>query len=400
MQLSSEKRKDSRASVLMVDDNLKNLQVLGNILNNENYKLEYALNGNAALEWVEKKDFDLILLDVVMPEMGGFEFCSIFKSNEKNMNVPVIFLTAQTDVNSIIQGFNLGGVDYINKPFNKQELLARVSTHLELKKSRDIIQQNALELELKNKLINYSLIYSEKIQNAVLLNGNKSLDRFRESFIIFKPKEIISGDFYWSYINTDKIIIALMDCTGHGIPGALMSMLGITFLNEIVISESIDDPGEILNRLRERVINILGQKGIIAEVHDGMDGAIITINRNLNKLCFSGAFNSLYIIREGNLIIHKGDNMPIGHYQKMRKFTPQEFTILKDDLIYLFTDGYSDQFGGEKNKKFKIRSFRDLILSVHKKPINMQKEILEQHFKEWRGKQEQVDDVTVLGLRI
>ena len=150
MEIKSQKAKSIKGVILMVDDNPKNLQILGNLLNNEGYSVEFALHGQAALDWIKKKDFDLILLDVMMPELGGFEVCRILKADVKYKDIPVIFLTAQTDMNYIIQGFDLGAVDYVHKPFNKQELLSRVSIHLELKKSRDIIEQYARDLEFKN----------------------------------------------------------------------------------------------------------------------------------------------------------------------------------------------------------------------------------------------------------
>ncbi len=384
----------------MVDDNPKNLQVLGNLLNNEGYSIEFALDGKHALDWIKQKDFDMILLDVMMPEMNGFEVCRIFKVDIRHKNIPVIFLTANTDINYTIQGFDLGAVDYIHKPFNKQELLSRVSLHLELKKSRDIIEQYNKDLEVKNKLTTYSLKYAKKIQKAVLLSEYESLKVFQDYFLLFKPKDIISGDFYWSFEFPDKIIFAIMDCTGHGVPGALMTMLGITFLNETVISERISVPDQIFNRLREKIINTLGQKGIVKEVHDGMDGVIISINRNMKRLQFSGAFNSLYLIRNNNLSIMKGDRMPVGQFQLMKNFSLKQFDLSEGDTIYLFTDGYPDQFGGERDSKFKVHKFREMLLTIHKKPMPVQKELLNRHFKEWKGDSEQTDDVTVLGIRI
>jgi sigma-B regulation protein RsbU (phosphoserine phosphatase) len=389
-----------KANILIVDDNLKNLQVLGNILNIDLYNVEFAINGRAAIEWIQKKNFDLILLDVMMPEIDGFEVCEKIKSYDKNKNTPVIFLTAKTDLNSIIQGFDLGAVDYIIKPFNKRELLARVSTHLELKKSRDIIEDYAKDQEYKNKLITYSIKYAKNIQNAVMHSRDKILESFREYFLLFKPKDIISGDFYWSHAVNDNIIVAVIDCTGHGVPGALMSMLGVTFLNEIVNIDGIINPNMILNSLREKIINALGQKGISDEVHDGMDASIISINKKQNTLQFSGANNSLFLIRERELHIFKGNTMPVGYEDNMEDFTSCELTLSANDVIYLFSDGYSDQFGGEKGKKLKINSFKEILLDIHLKSMTEQNEILNQHFEQWKGDLEQVDDVTVLGIRI
>lgn len=349
----------------MVDDNPKNLQVLGNLLSNDGYSVEFALNGLDALDRIKKKVFDMILLDVMMPEMDGFEMCRILKADKKHKNIPVIFLSARTDMDYIIQGFDLGAVDYIYKPFNKQELLSRISTHFELKKSRDIIEQYAKDLEVKNKLITQSINYGKEIQSAVLLSGFEPLKEFREHFLLFKPKDIISGDFFWSYKIDDLIIIAMVDCTGHGVPGALMSMLGVAFLTETIVSEGITKTDVILNKLSYKIINALSQKGIIGEVHDGMDVTIISINLKYKTLEFSGAFNSVFLIHDDNLILLKGDRRSVGYAESMHSFTSHQSKLLKDDVIYMFTDGYPDQFGGEKDSKFKIQSFMKLLLEIH-----------------------------------
>lgn len=379
--------------ILIVDDNPENIQVLGKLLQNEDYSVDFAMDGQAALEWVDKKDFDLILLDVMMPEMNGFEVCERIKADPEKQKIPVVFLTAKTDLESTIKGFCAGAVDYVNKPFNKEELLARVSTQLELKKARD-------EIELKNKLITSSINYAEKIQHAVLQSGIKSPGGTHEYFIYFRPKDIVSGDFYWFNKVDDKFIVAVMDCTGHGIPGAFMSMLGFTLLNEVVVRDRITDPGKILNRLREFVIRTLGQKGIISEVHDGMDGAIISFDWENGSLQFSGANNPLYLIRDNEIIEFKGDRMPLAYYEKMTDFNNHEIQVKENDMICLFTDGFIDQFGGEYGKKFKASSFKQLLLDIHKNPIEDIEQMLEDKFTEWKGDREQVDDVTVVGIRI
>ena len=179
-----------------------------------------------------------------------------------------------------------------------------------------------------------------------------------------------------------------------------MSMLGVTFLNEIVISENILRPEMILNKLRDKIMNTLGQKGKLQEIHDGMDGVIISLDISDNKLLFSGAFNNLFIIRDNELITLTGNRMSVGISRMMQDFTSCELILHKNDLIYLFTDGYPDQFGGEKGTKFKIARFRDLLLDIHHLPLNTQKEILNREFVQWIDNLEQVDDVTILGLKI
>jgi phosphoserine phosphatase RsbU/P len=386
--------------ILIVDDNPKNLQILGNYLRNEGFKVEFAIDGNSALDWIERREFDLILLDIMMPGMNGFEVCRIIKSDPIKQKVPVIFLTAKVDTESIINGFDLGAVDYVIKPFNQKELIARVKTQIEIKKSRDEIARNLKEIKYKNKLITYSIQYAQTIQTALMKASQKGSDFFPEQFCLLQPKDIISGDFYWFHKINNRLLVGVFDCTGHGVPGALMSILGVIFLNETVIRERIVEPHLILNRLRKKIVKALGQKGIIAEVRDGMDGSIISYNLTNKILIYSGAYNPLYLIRDNKIIEHKGDRMPLSYFDKMSDFSCQEIKTKPNDLIYLFTDGYMDQFGGQNQKKFGSTQFKELLIRHHKNPLEVQKQILLDSYLNWRGKEEQVDDITVVGLRL
>jgi len=386
--------------ILIVDDNPQNLQVLGNILNSKEYDIEFATGGYQALEWLDHTNFDLIILDIMMPGMSGFEVCETIKLDSAKKKIPIIFLTANNDTKSIVKGLELGAVDYITKPFNHQELLARVGTQVKIKKSQDQIACNLKDIESKNKLITHSIRYAQYIQNTVI-RMNASISKiFPEYFIFFQPKDIVSGDFYWIHTFMDGIIFAVMDCTGHGVPGALMSMIGITLMNEIVKHKQITQPDQILNRLREKVIESLGQKGKEAEVQDGMDGTIIKIDFNKKRMQFSGANNTMFIIRDHEHIHLCGDRMPISHYQRMEDFTNKDIGLQKGDMLYLFTDGYSDQFGGAQYKKIKTIRFKELLLKVHEKSASEQKKIITQNFKEWKGEHEQTDDITVIGIKI
>ena len=380
-------------NILIVDDVPENIQVLGSLLQEENCYIEFAMDGQTALEWVEKKDFDLILLDIMMPEMNGFEVCRIIKTNPEKKKVPIIFITAKNDIDSTIEGFKAGAADYVTKPFNKEELLARVSTHLELKRSRD-------EIENKNVTIIDSIKYARKIQNAVLQSLHNQLLEGLEYFVYFKPKDIVSGDFYWLKSVDNKIIIAVMDCTGHGVPGAFMSMLGITLLNEVVIREKIIRTDKILNRIREQIIDTLGQKGILLESRDGMDGSIISFDQQNRLIEYSGANNRIYLIRNNEITKLIADRMPLAYSENMADFSAHEIQIEKNDMIYLFTDGFADQFGGEHNKKFMSSSFKQLLLDIHEKALTEQRQILDNKFSEWKGDNEQIDDVLVVGIRL
>jgi len=383
----------SEFSILIVDDIPKNLQVLGNVLSHEGYKFEFSTDGKKALDWTKNKDFDLILLDVMMPEMSGFEVCERLKANSKTSDIPIIFLTARTDTESIVKGFNLGAVDYVTKPFNKSELMARVSTQVTLKKSRDEISQYL-------KLITYSLNYAEKIQEAVLPSPRLLNNVFTDYFILYKPKDIVSGDFYWINHIKNFVLVAAADCTGHGVPGAFMSMLGITLLNEIVSKSRLDNPNQILNFMRQKVKASLKQTGKQMEQKDGMDIALCMINTDNLHLQYAGAYNPLYIFRNNELIEFKADRQPIAIHKKERDFTNHQIDLKKGDTIYIFSDGYYDQFGGDENKKFYVRQFKQLLKNINQKPMKEQHNILNNTFGDWKGDNDQIDDVLVIGMRI
>ncbi len=386
--------------ILIVDDNPKNLQILGNYLRKEGFKVEFALDGKSALDWIKRSEFDLILLDIMMPGMDGFEVCKIIKSDPDKQKIPIIFLTAKVDSESIINGFDLGAVDYVVKPFNQKELIARVRTQIEIKKNRDEIARNLSEIKHKSKLITYSIKYAQTIQTAVLKAFQNGYDFFPEQFCLLLPKDIVSGDFFWFHKINNKLLTGVFDCTGHGIPGAFMSILGVTLLNETVIREKITEPHLILNRLREKIIEALGQKGVSTEVKDGMDGSIISFDKTSKNLFYSGAYNPLYIIRDNNIIELKGDKMPLSYHPNMVSFSNHEIKTKPEDIIYLFTDGYMDQFGGQKVKKFRSAQFKEVLLRNHKKPLAEQKQLLLDGYLNWKGNEEQVDDITVVGLKL
>jgi len=386
--------------ILIVDDNPKNLQILGNYLRKEGFKVEFALDGKSALDWIERSEFDLILLDIMMPGMDGFEVCRIIKNDPVKQKIPVIFLTAKVDTESIINGFDLGAVDYVIKPFNQKELIARVRTQIEIKRGRDEIARNLKEIKYKNKLITYSIKYAQTIQTAVLKASQNGSDFFPEQFCLLLPKDIVSGDFYWFHKINNKLLTGVFDCTGHGVPGAFMSMLGITSLNETVIRERIVEPHLILNRIREKIIEALGQKGICAEVRDGMDGSIISYDPKSKTLAYSGAFNPMYLIRDNQVIEFKGDRMPLSYDDNISDFSCQKIKTRPNDLVYLFTDGYIDQFGGQEEKKFLRNQFKQVLLRIHKNSMVVQKEMLLDTYNRWKGNGDQIDDITVVGFRL
>jgi len=262
------------------------------------------------------------------------------------------------------------------------------------------IQAQKEQIEKQNKEIKYSFDYAKKIQNTVLPGNEVFETLFGEHFIFFKPRDIVSGDFYWISQNGHKIVLTAADCTGHGVPGSLMSMLGITMLHEIVNEKSIGHTEEILNQLRMSIARTLKQEGKIGEQKDGIDMALVIYDTRTRKLEFSGANNPIYIIRNGEMLEYKGNNMPVAYYEKMSDFTRFTIDMKQGDRVYMFTDGFPDQFGGPQGKKFKYRPFKDLLLEVHERPMEEQHKILSLIFDEWKGDLSQIDDVLVIGLRL
>lgn len=268
------------------------------------------------------------------------------------------------------------------------------------KKTNRILEFQKNVIEEKNKSITDSIRYAKNIQEAILPEEEMLNMVLGEHFVFFKPKDIVSGDFYWISHKPDRIYLASVDCTGHGVPGAFMSMIGNTLLNDLVNDKQISSTSGILFSLREGIIKSLKQSGAAGETRDGMDIALCCIHTN-GHLEFSGANNPLWIMREGRCIEFKGDKQPIGIYSgEALNYTRHDTELKKGDAIYLFTDGFPDQFGGEKGKKFKYKQLQELLLSHHQLPMREQKELLARTYEEWRGQLEQVDDILVIGIRV
>ncbi|MBN1250667.1 MAG: SpoIIE family protein phosphatase [Bacteroidales bacterium] len=266
---------------------------------------------------------------------------------------------------------------------------------------KEQIEEHLHEIEEQKREITDSIIYAKRIQTAALPVSEYINQIAPEHFVLFKPKDIVSGDFYWVGEKNEKIIIAAADCTGHGVPGAFMSMLGISFLNKIVNEKGFVEPDVILNRLRNNVIQALKQHAKEDEPNDGMDIALCTIDYKKMKLQFAGSNNPLYIIRNNKKVeVIKGDKMPIAFHDNMNKFKLTEIDIKKGDVFYIFSDGYADQFGGPRYRKFMYKPFRELLQQISEKPMEEQKDILNTKIEEWKGSTNQVDDIIVFGLRI
>lgn len=266
------------------------------------------------------------------------------------------------------------------------------------KENKTILSQKE-RLNLQNIEIVSSIKSAELVQGALLPNDEYLDALFSEYFVLYKPKDIVSGDFYWVNSINDTTIFVAADCTGHGVTGALMSMLGIAFLNEIVAKNPSAQPSEILNELREKISSALYQPETKTNISYGMNITICSVNRVDKTLLFAGANNSLYLIRNKEFIEYKADRMAVGLSSNENPFTTHTIYIEQNDLFYMSSDGFQDQFG-TTDKKYSRKSFKALLYNIHENSMKLQKELLERSFNDWRGDEEQTDDVLVIGVRI
>jgi serine phosphatase RsbU (regulator of sigma subunit) len=287
----------------------------------------------------------------------------------------------------------------------EEQKLSLENQNLDLNQQKIKIQKQNEVLNQKNREITDSLNYAKRIQSAMLPPETYFGELLHENFIYYKPKDIVSGDFYWIKQVNHYIILVAADCTGHGVPGAFMSMLGLSYLNEIVQRREITQANLILNELRSEIKHSLRQHGQLDESKDGMDIALCVINMKNKMLQFAGAYNPLILIRDSNgapeLIEMKGDRMPVGFYHGLDKsFNNIEIQLKIGDTLYIFSDGFMDQIGGKEDKKFMSINFKKLLLEIYEQPLYLQKEILDNTLKNWMAGHSQTDDVLVIGVRI
>ncbi|MBI5220008.1 MAG: SpoIIE family protein phosphatase [Bacteroidia bacterium] len=481
--------------ILCVDDEKIIINSLTSELRNffgEHYIVESAESGTDAITLfkdlvLENNEIPLIITDYLMPEMKGDELLK--QVHAISPSTLKILLTGQATLEGVTNAINWANLyRYIGKPWEKDDLRLTVSEAIksyfkdrkleeqneELRKfnqtleqkvkdrtaqlqqaneeitaQRDIVTEQKQHIEHIYAELTDSIRYAERIQNAVLPHEQYIKERIKgEFFILFKPRDIVSGDFYFVEKRKNWLFVTVADCTGHGVPGAFMSMLGISFLNEIIAKEEIQSANQVLDELRRYVIHSLQQRGVEGEQQDGMDMAFLVLNTETLELQYAGANNPLYIIRKQQdtvaagsetpelptclpagkatnyqlptancqlpttnyqlpttaanrqLLELKADKMPVGIYQEMHPFKNHNIKVNKGDRLYIFSDGFEDQFGGEKRKKFLSKRFKESLLQIAHLHMPEQREKLNNIFENWKGKTEQIDDVTVLGIKI
>lgn len=408
-------------TILVADDSEADLTYAEQVLAShfDGHQILLAHDGMELCQMAIDHRPDLVIADLEMPGMNGIDAIHFLKKNPITRNIPIIVLTVHE---SFDKALDAGAVDFIRKPFEKTHLVLRVKSALQLVEAHRSVERHKLELEkrnqrikrqheavlqqkniiaLKNQAIYDDLKYAKRIQDAFLPNPEEIEQALSQYFILNLPKNVVGGDFYWIDKQDDHIVLTVADGTGHGVSGALMHMMGLIFLNQIVKGRKFESPSEILEELREYVITSLHQKGNTFEAQGGMDMALCMIDLEKRKLLFSGANNPIYIINNQGLKEIRGDRMPVGiNIMHHKPFTNQEIQLNRGDTLYLFTDGYADQFGGDKGQKFRYKYFKELLRSNHGIAMKKQKDILQKTFLQWKGDYEQIDDVMVMGIKI
>jgi serine phosphatase RsbU (regulator of sigma subunit) len=281
----------------------------------------------------------------------------------------------------------------LNREYKEREIIAKQS------------EQQKEELTIKNKNITDSINYAKRIQMALMPSRKLFAKKFPDSFILHMPKDIVSGDFYWINEVAGRVYFAAVDCTGHGVPGAFMSIIGFDLFRRITEIENKKQPAEILNSLSKGFETIFQDVESIT-LRDGMDVAFCAVDKEMNVLEFAGAFNPLYLVRDNTITEIKGDRCSVGLDQEPgingedNMFSDHVIQLRDGDIIYIFTDGFADQFGGPEGKKYKYRRFRHLLLALHQLPMERQVEFLQRSILDWKGDLDQVDDILVMGIRI
>lgn len=441
--------------ILCVDDEQMVLSSLKSQLKRHlgtDFSVETVESGDEAIEVFKELredgyDVPLVISDQIMPGMKGDEFLTAIHLISED--VVKILLTGQASAEAVGNALNNAKLyRYIEKPWEIQDLNMTVSEAINrffqarelAEKNKQLeetlatleekiiertaeIEQQKKELEQKNKDITDSINYAKLIQDAMLPNKENIHVLLPHSFILFKPKDIVSGDFYWLNFNEtkDKMYFAVADSTGHGVPGAFMSLVGNSLFNEAVNTQDFIHPDEILNKVRDGIIKNLNQKGE-GDQKDGMDAALISYDKTEMRLRYSGANNPLYILREGGepfynlageiqepcdcstdrikLYDVSGCKQPLAYHPLSDDFKLHEFQMLTGDEIYMFSDGYVDQFGGEKNKKFRNKQFKNLLIKNFGLSHVDQERMIEEVFESWKGDFEQIDDVCVFGAKL
>jgi serine phosphatase RsbU (regulator of sigma subunit) len=397
--------------ILLLEDNLADVMLLQKVLQKGDLAITLKVvdTEEEFVEKLEKFKPDVVLSDHSLPSFNSME--ALRHVRKRGLDIPFILVTGTVSEEFAVECIMAGADDYILKS-NMARLPSAIRnafSRKELGREKEIIQglHDKLhyayqEIEEKNKSINESISYARRIQEAILPGADSLKKIYPKSFILYKPKYQIGGDFYWFAEREDKFFIAVADCTGHGIPGALMSMLGFSLLNEIIQVKGAVRTCDILQKLNKGICKILKQDEPDIKAHHGMDIAICCVDKTEHTLEFSGAKRPLFFKHKDELSLIKGDGFGIGGdgHGSERKYTSHVLPYHPGDIFYLYSDGYADQFGGKKERKLMNRNLNKLLQSTHSFDIHEQEEMLYQWLDRWKGDLEQTDDILIVGIQL
>ena len=383
---------EENARILLLEDDMQSMQEISNTLHPAGYELHYSIAGHNLTEMIQSRRFDLVLFNLMIEGLNGFEVLKKVKSSRLNGNVPVVFITDSQKKSDLMQGLHISGVDFLKVPYKREELLTRINNQITLLKANKKLEQS--------RSITKSIQYAERIQKAMTPSPAKLSGLFKDYFLINLPRDIVGGDFCWARKIDNQLLIAVADCTGHGVPGGFLSVLGISLLNELSSGASLNKANEILEHLRTKLKNTLLKTEEQSHISDGMDIALVLIDTDTKTLQFSGAYNRLLISRKGEILEIKGDLQPIGFHPVEKSFTNHLVNLEPGDRIYMTTDGYADQFGGVFGKKLQNRNLRSLIQDISRFDMEKQHTVLLKEHLEWKGINDQVDDILMLGFEV
>lgn len=416
------------STILVIEDDALIRESICDVLSINGYETASEPDGEKGLERALVLKPNLVLCDKKMGKISGLDVLKGIRADDEIRHTPFVFLTAMASMSDLRAGMNLGADDYLAKPYHNNELLSVIALQLkkveELKNikkeySRKSIGNFKVKIQEKTKGFFDSLNRAKTVQNVILPNDEKMNKLFPDHFNFFRPKLAISGDFYWAREINEVTLIAVADCTGHGIPGALISIASYISLNNAVDQFGLTKPAEILTKANELFLDFMNaNQGNVS--NDGLDICICSIDSSSNIIRFSGANRPLYIITKKNdfkpidvinnyselikgenaLYEIKGNHCSIGSEYPVFKVDEQIIEYNKGDTIYLSSDGYVDQFGGELDKKFRWKRLKNILLSIQGKSMLEQKEFVAQEFQNWKGDQEQTDDITIIGIKL
>lgn len=401
---------DTYLKILLVEDLDSDAEIMIRFLKREkiNFVHERVWTREDFEDALDIFDPDLIISDHSLPGFSGMEAFHILKKAKKN--TPFILTTGTVSEKLLTQYMKEGLDDYILK-----ENLLRLPSAIERVLNRKKIENLHTELMLANTRLESayhemrdSINYASRIQRAILPGPDEMKRACRDHFVLYKPKAVVSGDFYWCTTATvaktkqEISLVAAVDCTGHGVPGAFMSMLGHALLNQTVNDPNVTSPADVLDFLNKELPKNIKSHEQHVSLRDGMDISLCAIDYDAMELHFSGANNSCLISRDYDVIELKANKQAISaaHDVEKKNFSNQKFSLKKGDTVYLYTDGYADQFGGPDGKKYMRKNFKNLINSIQFMSLEDQKAALEREFEEWKGRLEQIDDVLVVGIRV